>query len=61
MFYDNERLAPYKFSDLGGTVDIGANLSDDAQIRLGYMYTRREASVETGSPILPETSATTRV
>ena len=54
VFYDNERLATYKFSDLGGTVDVGANLSDNAQVRLGYMYTRRKASVETGSPILPE-------
>ena len=54
VFYDNERLATYKFTDRGGTVDIGANLSRDAQIRLGYMYTRRDASVETGSPILPE-------
>ena len=54
VFYDNERLATYKFSDLGGTVDVGTNLSDNAQVRLGYMYTRRKATVETGSPILPE-------
>ena len=33
---------------------MGVNLSDDAQIRAGYLYTRRNASVETGSPILPE-------
>ncbi|MBK6452626.1 MAG: patatin-like phospholipase family protein [Proteobacteria bacterium] len=54
VFYDNERLATYKFSDLGGTVDVGANLSDNSQVRFGYMYTRRKATVETGSPILPE-------
>jgi len=54
VFYDNERLATYKFSDRGGTVDVGANLSRDAQVRLGYMYTRRKATVETGSSILPE-------
>ena len=54
VFYENERLATYKFSDLGGTVDVGANLSGNAQVRLGYMYTRRKATVETGSPILPE-------
>jgi len=47
-------LATYKFSDFGGTVDVGTNLSDNAQVRLGYMYTRRKATVETGSPILPE-------
>jgi NTE family protein len=54
VFYDNERLARYKFSDWGGEVDVGMNISDDAQIRAGYLYTRRSASVETGSPILPE-------
>jgi NTE family protein len=55
VFFDNERLARYKFSDWGGRVDVGANLSDDAQIRVGYLYTQRKADVETGSPILPET------
>jgi len=54
VFYDNERLARYKFSDWGGSFDVGMNISDDAQIRAGYLYTRRDASVETGSPILPE-------
>ena len=54
IFFDNERLARYKFSDAGGNVDVGANLGDDAQVRLGYLYTRRKTSVETGSPILPE-------
>ena len=54
VFVDNERLARYKFSDLGGKLDVGVNLNDDAQIRAGYLYTRRDASVETGSAILPE-------
>jgi NTE family protein len=54
IFYDNERLARYKFSDWGGKFDVGVNLGDDAQVRAGYLYTRRKASVETGSPILPE-------
>ena len=55
VFVDNERLARYKFSDWGGKLDVGVNLNDDAQIRMGYLYTRRDASVETGSPVLPET------
>ena len=55
VFYDNERLARYKFSDWGGSFEVGMNISDDAQIRAGYLYTRRNATVETGSPILPET------
>jgi len=54
IFYDNERLARYKFSDWGGSFDVGMNVGDDAQIRAGYLYTQRKASVETGSPILPE-------
>ena len=56
VFVDNERLARYKFSDRGGNFDAGVNISDDAQIRVGYLYTRRDTSVETGSPILPETT-----
>jgi len=54
VFLDNERLATYRFSDLGGSVDLGANLSDDAQLRVGYLYARRKTLVETGSPLLPE-------
>ncbi|MGB7906083.1 MAG: patatin-like phospholipase family protein [Steroidobacteraceae bacterium] len=54
VFVDNERLARYKFSEWGGKFDLGVNINDDAQIRAGYIYTRRRASVETGSPILPE-------
>jgi NTE family protein len=54
VFFDNERLARYKFSDWGGEFDAGANLGDDGQVRVGYLFTRRKANVETGSPILPE-------
>ena len=54
VFLDNERLARYRFSDFGGSLDVGMNLSDDAQIRAGYLYTRRDASVETGAMLLPE-------
>ncbi len=54
VFFDQERLARYKYSDGGGNFDVGLNISDDAQIRAGYLYTRRNASVETGSRILPE-------
>ena len=54
IFLDDERLARYRFSDWGGKVDLGANLGDDAQLRLGYLYTRRKTSVDTGSAILPE-------
>jgi len=58
VFVDNERLARYKFSDWGTAIDLGANLSDDAQVRVGYLYTTRDTSVETGSLILPESQRT---
>jgi len=53
LFLDGERLATYRFSDWGGELDLGVNLGDNAQLRAGYLYTRRRASVETGSPLLP--------
>jgi NTE family protein len=58
VFLDNERLATYKFSDAGANVDLGANLGDDAQIRVGYLYTKRNTDVETGSTLLPEDDRT---
>jgi NTE family protein len=58
VFLDNDRLATYKFSDAGINVDLGANLSDDAQIRVGYLYTSRKIDVETGSVLLPEDERT---
>jgi NTE family protein len=54
VFYDGERLATYNFSDLGGGVDFGLNMGHRAQARLGYIYTRRDVSVDTGSLLLPE-------
>ena len=40
VFYDNERLARYQFSDAAARLDVGVNLGDDAQVRIGYLYTR---------------------
>jgi NTE family protein len=54
IFLEDERLARYKFSDWGGAMDLGANLGDDAQVRVGYLYTKRDVEVETGSTLLPE-------
>jgi NTE family protein len=54
IFIKDERRARYKFSDWGGAIDLGANLGDDAQVRVGYLYTKRSVEVETGSAILPE-------
>ena len=54
IFVDGDRVASYNFGDLGGKADFGVNLSDDAQVRLGYVYTRRKTNVETGPSPLPE-------
>jgi NTE family protein len=54
VFLDNERLSRYRFSDFGGAIDLGVNLGDNAQVRLGYLFTKRDASVETGSLLLQE-------
>jgi NTE family protein len=54
VFVDQERVATYRFSDWGGIVDLGANLGDAAQLRVGYLYTSHKAQVDTGSPVLPE-------
>ena len=44
-------VAPYqaagRFKPFSGEVDLGVNLGDDAQIRAGYLYTRRDVSVRT--------------
>jgi len=54
IYYDNERIAQYKFDDFGGNVDLGLNLGDSAQLRAGYLYTTRKVSVDTGPNLLPE-------
>jgi NTE family protein len=56
VFLDEKRIATYRYSDGGGLFDVGVNISDDAQIRAGYLYTRRDARVETGPRILPTTT-----
>jgi NTE family protein len=54
IFLDGERLARYRLSDLGGTLDTGMNLGNWSQLRVGYLYTRRDVEVNTGSPLMPE-------
>jgi NTE family protein len=54
VFLDGDRLARYRFDDMGGKVSLGVNLSDDSQLSVGYLYTKRDASVETGPQLLPD-------
>ena len=55
LFFEDERVARYSFSDLGGTLDFGVNIGRLAQARVGYAYTHRKVNVEIGSPLMPET------
>lgn len=58
MASDEDRLARYAFGDLGVDLDLGINLGNSAQARLGYAHTRRKIERETGSLYLPEDSPT---
>ena len=54
LFQDGERLASYQFDNVGAGLDLGVNLGSQAQARIGYLYTRRDVKVTTGSALLPE-------
>jgi NTE family protein len=56
LFLDGERVASYQFDNLGAGLDFGVNFSNQAQARVGYLYTRRDVKLDTGSPLLPENS-----
>jgi NTE family protein len=58
VFNDGDRIARYKLYDIGGQLDVGANLGHDGQVRGGYFATRRRTEVDIGTPLLPEGSAT---
>ncbi len=54
LYFDGDRIAEYLFEDVGGKVDLGLNFGRTAQLRAGYLYTKRRVSVSTGSTLLPE-------
>ena len=54
VFDDGERVATYEFNNLGAAIDFGVNLGNQAQVRAGYIYRRRDVKVDTGSALLPE-------
>jgi NTE family protein len=53
IYVDSERVATYRFIDIGGSVDFGVNIGKAAQIRLGYLSTERRSDVQTGIANLP--------
>jgi len=54
LFDEGDRIARYRFSDIGAGVDLGTNLSKNAQFRVGYFSTHRKTRVDTGFQELPE-------
>jgi NTE family protein len=52
LYVDGDRVASYRFADVGGRVELGMNLGNVAQVRVGYLSTRRETAVRTGGSIL---------
>ena len=54
LYNDGDRIATYRFIDLGGRIDFGLNVGRTAQMRLGYVMTERRAEAQTGLSQLPE-------
>jgi NTE family protein len=54
LYDDGERLARYRFNDIGGRLDFGMNLGSYSQIRAGYSYVSRDLRLDTGPQLLPE-------
>jgi NTE family protein len=63
VFENEERIAQYKVDDARAGLDAGAVLGTWGEARIGALWQRIHAKVETGSPVLPsldETSAGAR-
>jgi NTE family protein len=48
VYNDYNRVAQYRFVDLGGRLDLGANIGRSCQIRVGYWGDKRRTDVYTG-------------
>ncbi len=57
VYFQGDRIATHEFVDLGGRLDLGWNVSRNAQLRAGYLFNARRTRVDTGLPILPEIDA----
>ena len=53
LYVDTERVAQYRFMDVGGDIDFGVNVGRTGQFRVGYLTTRRRGNVQTGITNLP--------
>jgi NTE family protein len=58
LYNDYRRVAVYRFNDLIGQFEVGDNLTNNAQLRVGYFADRRGTPIDTGSALLPTITAT---
>jgi len=54
LYNDGNRIADYKFIDLGGEFDVGAQVGRDGQLRAGYFNDKRRIVIDTGIELFPE-------
>jgi NTE family protein len=59
VFIGEDRVAEYDVKDVTFGLDAGANFGTWGYARLGPLWRRIDASVDTGSPVLPELTETT--
>jgi NTE family protein len=57
IYNRGNRIARYHFIDAGGRVDLGVNLTNSAQIRVGYWSSNRRTNIDVGTPFLPDVNA----
>jgi NTE family protein len=58
VYNDYERVAQYRFVDLAGRLDFGANIGQSTQMRIGYWADQRRTDVYTGASLFPTGDAT---
>jgi NTE family protein len=59
VFLGNSRIAEYEARDLRGGLDAGMVLGTWGEVRVGPLWRRVKAEVDTGSPVLPSLRETT--
>jgi NTE family protein len=58
VYNNGSRIARYHFNDAGGLFDVGVNVTNAGQLRLGYWISKRRVDVDIGTPLLPQVDST---
>jgi NTE family protein len=58
VFYYGDDIARYQFGEQGGRLDLGMNIGNQAQLRVGYIAAGRRVELSTGSPLLLQIDTT---